>query len=225
MGTVKILVPYRGDNGRRDELWTFTHHWLKPLNYPITVGESPDGIFNRAAAINHAAEKAGDWDVALIMDADTILPHHQLHAAVTTAQTTGKLTAAFTSVVELNQECTDHVMATGDLNLATLGIENHRQGSMIDESSALACPRRLWEKVEGFDEHFAGWSCEDNAFWKAATIMGGPPERIPGHAYHLWHPINRPNNTSPQYRYNQRRWKHYARARTEADLKRVRDLP
>ena len=57
-----ILVPYRSDGDRRDQLWDFTRNWLQRHHpdYPIYLGPSPDGPFNRSAAINQAARDAGE---------------------------------------------------------------------------------------------------------------------------------------------------------------------
>ena len=69
-----ILVPRRDDNGYRDELWAWTQGWWEreQSHMPIIEGYHTDGLFNRSAAINTAARIAGDWDVAVIIDADVI---------------------------------------------------------------------------------------------------------------------------------------------------------
>ena len=69
-----ILVPRRDDNGYRDELWAWTKAWWEreQSHMPIIEGYHTDGLFNRSAAINTAARIAGDWDVAVIIDADVI---------------------------------------------------------------------------------------------------------------------------------------------------------
>ena len=223
MNTV-VLVPYRGDNGgRRDQLWAFTRKWFdQHLDWGIRVGCSPPGPFNRSAAINQAAR--GDWDVAVIHDADTIVPAHQLTAAVSVTADTNRLTFAFTTVVDLSQTCTDHLLATNSIDLEHLGIDGTRTAPLATQSSALAITRDLWDRVGGFDEHFVGWSAEDNAFCKAATLHGGEPHRIPGHAFHLWHPPGRPPGNDPNYVNNQRRWRHYHAARTVEQLQRVQVL-
>lgn len=222
--SVRILVPYRGDNGgRRDQLWAYTRKWLdQHLPYDIVLGPSPAGPFNRSAAVNAAAHSAGSWDVAIIHDADTVVPAHQIKAAVHAATTTGRLAFAFTSVVDLGKECTDRVLATNTLDLEHLTIDAIRTAPLATQSSALAVTRELWERVGGFDELFVGWSAEDNAFCRAATIMAGTPERIPGHAFHLWHPPGRPPGSDPNYIRNQKRWRQYQAARTPQHLSMLR---
>ena len=68
--TTIIIVPYRPDNGQRDKLWRHVKRrlTLEQPTWSIVEGRSPDGPFNRSAAINDAA--GCDWDTAVITDAD-----------------------------------------------------------------------------------------------------------------------------------------------------------
>lgn len=222
-----ILVPYRPDGGHRDRLWQFTKQWLQdrhPL-YEIFEGHSPDGPFNRSAAVNDAASQAGDWQVAVIADADTIVPARQLRKAVAAATLDDRLVAAFTSVIELDKHCTENILTAG-LSLDTLGIDRVRTDDIATQSSALAINRFLWDKIGGFDEKFIGWGGEDNAFWKAAEIHGGTPKRIDGSAIHLWHEPAADRRTRLRdagYQANLQRWKRYARARTAQQLNQARE--
>lgn len=216
-----ILVPFRAADARREQLWLFTRKWLEQRHsWPIIIGESPDGPFNRSAAINHAAAQQ-DWDVAVVHDADTVVPGPHLEEAVRTAQDSGRLTFAFTSVVDLDKDCADAILATGDISLDRLSMEGIRTSPLAIQSSALAVPRRLWEKVGGFDEQFVGWSAEDNAFCRAATLAGGEPKRVAGHAFHLWHEPAPRDMSDPNYARNQRRWSKYRSARTFDHLKTI----
>ena len=87
---VVILVPRRGGYPDRDRLWAFCRTWW--LNdfpdWEIHEGEGPEGPFCRSHAINEAATKAGDWDVAVIIDADVLLDPHAVRAAVDLAVAT-----------------------------------------------------------------------------------------------------------------------------------------
>src|SRR5690606_41252282 len=58
--------------------------------------------------------------------------------------------------------------------------KNHR-------SICIVVPRVVFEAVGGFDEGYRGWGAEDDAFWHAATIAAGDPQRVAGVAYHLHH--------------------------------------
>lgn len=180
-----ILVPYRGDGGHRDRLWDFICNRLQAhhCDYPIIVGPSPDGPFNRGAAINEAARHE-DWDVAVVHDADTWVPPAHLERAVELACGTGTLVAAFTTVVEISQKSTDFILAHADNFVYVPGDDAViRTSEITTQSSVLAIRRTLWDNIGGFDERFVGWGGEDNAFWKAASIIAGDPLRVQGRAF------------------------------------------
>ena len=219
---IPILVAWRPDQGHRDQIWKHlrTHYWDN-LPYRIVEGASPDGPFNRAAAVNAAAHHAAEWDVAVIADADTWVPAHRLAHAVTEAQQTGKLVAAFNHVLELSETSTHRILSGEHQQIFDLDICNVRITEIITQSSMLAIPRTLWDKAGGMDEQFLGWGGEDNAFWYVCRALAGEPIRLPGPAFHLWHEpaldcMIRMND--PQYRKNLNRWQQLSRARTPQQL-------
>lgn len=214
-----VLVPLRKDYGRRDRIWTHLkrHHWK---NHTVVTGKSPDGPFNRSAAINQAAKQTG-WDVAVIADADTWVPDDQLRAAAELAKETGKLTAAFTAVVELTEQCSDAILAGRKFSHNELGIERVRTEPLVTQSSMLVVTKELWDTVGGFDERFIGWSCEDNAFWRSCHLLAGPPNRVDGYAYHLWHPPALRSRSDRNYTNNQSLWRQYRNATNRTQLRKV----
>jgi N-terminal domain of galactosyltransferase len=222
-----ILVPYRTDGGRREELWQFTRAWLERHHpqYPIYIGESPDGPFNRSAAINDAARKAGDWDVAVVSDSDTVVPAAQLDKAVSEAHREGMLTSALNKVAELSKESTDQLLAGADVEIQDLKKDRTRTRDDMTQSSVIAFPRTLWDSIGGFDEEFCGWGCEDNAFWLASTVFGGgEPRRIDGCAFHLWHEVAyKIKVLDPIFRSNFKRLRHYKKAETLGQLALLRN--
>lgn len=218
------LIPFRADLGHRDRLWDHlkTNYW-SDLPYPVIVGHHDEGPFNRSKAVNTAARSAGDWDVAIIADSDTWVPIPQLTEAVRMAGAIKRLVAAFTAVVELDGRCTGQILS-GQLDFLTLGVDCVRSADLATQSSMIAVPRELWNNIGGFDEKFCGWGGEDNAFWRAATILGGRPQRIDGYAYHLWHQpaiTTSKRSSDPGYRQNLVRWNRYRTARSEQSLRQV----
>ena len=219
-----VLVPYRADRGHRDRLWQHlkTHYWAD-LPYPLIVGHHDGGPYNRSAAINTAARSAGDWDVAIIADSDTWVPVSQLTDAVRQAGTGGQLVSALTAVAELDARCTAEILS-GCVDFLNIGLERVRSGELDTQSSMLAVPRALWDNIGGFDERFAGWGGEDNAFWRAATILGGRPNRVDGYAYHLWHQMaisRQERRKDPEYQANYQLWHRYSLANNAQALRRT----
>jgi hypothetical protein len=222
--TIPVLVPWRPDGGRRDDLWRYVRRsfWSTLPGFRIVTGRSPGGPFNRSAAVNDAAALAGNWRVAVIADNDTWVPPAQLLAAVDTATKSQRLTAAFSRVVELSRDYTDGLL-DGSASLADFNIDWVRTEALGVQSSMLVVPRELWNNIGGFDEKFAGgWGGEDNAFWRAASILAGEPMRVPGCAFHLWHEpaaTDAYKRYDPGYRANLARWNRYRVASTVPQLR------
>lgn len=220
---VPVLVPYRPDGGHRDRLWAHLsdEYWQALPAYRTYTDPGPDGPFNRSAAINVAARQAGNWDVAVIADSDTWVPPTQLYEAVRLARRTGSLVSALTSVIQLGQDYTESLLRGTS---GILSAERVRTLDIETESSMIVVPRVLWERIGGFDEKFVGWGGEDNAFWRAATILGGAPLRVDGAAFHLWHDtadvIER--KMDPGYMLNLKRWLSYHdQAKCECSLRKI----
>jgi hypothetical protein len=115
------LVPRRADGARRDQLWRWARErWP----FEVVEGSSPDGPFNRSAAINDAARKAGDWDIAAIIDADTLVPQPQLDLALrlveqadesAVAQRDGLAVLPFTHYCLVSRKESDRLLAGREL--------------------------------------------------------------------------------------------------------------
>lgn len=84
---VVTLVPWRGGDELREQSWDIVRPYLERFGWRIYLGD-PEGPWSRGAAINAAARDAGNWDVAVIADVDTI-PPEGLDAAVVTALRSG----------------------------------------------------------------------------------------------------------------------------------------
>ena len=217
-GTV-FLVPRRPDGAHRDRLWNRCRsHWLSSCpGIPIIEGASPDGPFNRSAAINAAA--SGDWGVAVILDADVLAPASQIYDAVEMAVRTGRMVLGFTEYLALNALMTRRVLEGGEPWESVQGI-SLRQWS--HESSIVVVTRELFDEVGGFDERFVGWGQEDVAFSQACRVLSGEPIRIPGRVVHLYHGRSpERDRRQPEYRANQLLGKRY---RETKEPQAMRDL-
>lgn len=184
-----ILVPRRSDGGHRDRLWEFTRRRWESFGWPIIEGVSPDGPFNRAAALNEAAMLAGDWDVALIIDADVIAHPPSVRDAVDTARGIGRMVVSHSDRIMLNRTGTEKVLGGYD---GPWRIRQMVETVYTDSvSCCVAVPRALWDLVGGFDEKFSGWGYEDTAFQIAAeTLSGKPLMRLASELFHLHHPVS-----------------------------------
>lgn len=192
---VVILVPRRGGYADRDRLWAFCRTWW--LNdfpdWEVHEGEGPEGPFCRSHAINEAAAKAGDWDVAVIIDADVLLDPHAVRAAVDLAAATDGMTLAYHRRVLLDGPATDKVLSGYRGNWDELGRQAKDRFDAC--SSAVVVTRKTWDAVGGFDERFVGWGWEDVAFRCAVeTVTGREMVKIAATCWHLFHITSSGNN-------------------------------
>lgn len=184
---VVVLVPRRADHGRRDDIWLWVRdRWIRERpDFKIVVGSHEGKApFNRSLAINRAATKAKDWDVAIIADADSFVSIEQIDAAVKVCADTGQMTLAYDRFVYLSRAMSDQIMAGFDGNWWS-GVEWTMPGTC---SSMVVVTRAVWGEAEGFDEGFdTGWGADDIAASHKFQTFGGGLQRIPGEVWHLWH--------------------------------------
>lgn len=184
---VVILVPRRDGFPERDRTWRWVRGWWTANlpEFPIVEGHhhAHEGLFCRSAALNRAADAAGDWDVALIIDSDIICDPEHVREAVRRAALEGTVAVPFTVRHNLDRLGSEKVMAgyTGPW-------EPYIARNFFDQhSSVIAVPRTVWQTVGGFDETFRGWGMEDTAFCIAATVLVRPWIHMEGECWHLWH--------------------------------------
>lgn len=198
-----FAIPYRESDARRRELFEFVRSWLDDHHpqWPLWAGASPDGPFNRGAAINDAARNADDdWEVLIVHDADNICDPYTLRRAVHLADVTGKVYFPFETYTYLDQFTSDRLMDQGNWFIApelhphqvfrTTVRHKHYSGIQV-------IPRRTYEAVGGYIE-LTGWGAEDAIMNTVFETFGPGVEWLPGGAFHLWHPANRndPNDVN-----------------------------
>jgi hypothetical protein len=205
---VAILVPRRAGIPERDRLWAFAREWWERdhPDWPIVEGHHDGpGPFNRAKAINTAAEAAGAWDVALVIDADVLCNPQAIREGVQRAADGGYLVVTHNARIMLTRVGTEKVLAGYRGPWKEKGMVEKTWPDSV--SCSVAIPRTLWDAVGGFDENFEGWGFEDTAFTLAAEHVSG---RLLGfvhsECWHLWHtrgPDAKPS--SPTFRANKAR--------------------
>lgn len=212
-----VLVPRRPEPWR-DRLWEYVRAGMEAA-FPwagVVEGQSPAGPFNRSRALNEAAERS-DWDVAVILDADTVPTFRPNVAdAIDLALDSGKLVCAQDNLRSLSRSGTKAVLA-GECAIADA---EKRWDYPNPKSSCVVVNRQTWELVGGFDERFEGWGYEDAAFFHACQALVGV-ERQSGVAYHLWHPRSQEKNPArAEYQTNRALGGLYKGARRDAETMR-----
>lgn len=193
--TVAVLVPRRCDGGRRDRLFEFTRKWWEKEHpeYELIEGHHDDGLFNRAAAVNHAAGQT-TADVLAICDGDVIPP--EVGAAVDLAASTGRAVLAYgyDGYTPLTASMTDRVLDGYDGRWDLPNGVSRSDRSKDHVSSCVVVPRALFDAVGGMDERYRGWGPEDRDFHHKLRVLGGGVLRVPGKVFHLHHPFSPERN-------------------------------
>lgn len=216
---VVVLVPWRPGNPERERLWAFTKAWWqRDHDWPIIEAAGPtDGSFNRSAAINEAASAAGDWDVAVIIDADVIANANAVRCGVELAHATNQMVVTHDERVMLSKGGTRKVLGGYRGSWRGPGMSERTWQDSV--SCSVVVSRTLWDLVGGFDELFVGWGREDTAFRVAAeTLTGKPLIRLSSELFHLWHTESpEARKTSPVRKRNEERHQRYVAARWNVD--------
>jgi hypothetical protein len=213
---VAIIVPRRSDGGLRDVWWNFTETWLEDHHpeWEIIIGDSPEGPFNRGAALNAAADiaLAKGHEVLVVHDGDNITDPARLEEAVVRAAKTGKAWFPSDCYIYLDEQssldfrrqqmregchpalgCTGHwwprpAWFKENINPATVRAEPGYNASVRNRhiSGILAVPASAWVKVGGFMP-LTGWGREDSIFWLLLEHLTGQPSYLAGTTIHFWH--------------------------------------
>ena len=189
MASVVTLVPWRGGDRNREQAWDAVRPRLEALGYPLFTGDSR-GHWARAAACNAAAAAAGTWEIALVADADTILERDAVSRTIERVSRTRAAARPHDHRFMLSHAGSRLLIREGKVGEKFLWSDAPGGG-------ALVIHRDAWDHVGGYDERFIGWGYEDSAMnISLATTAGW--ERLPGIAYHLWHPMPNFRSTRAQ---------------------------
>lgn len=196
---VVVCAPFGTDHAERQRNWDYVQTWIKQHhNWDIYEGGSDRDPFSPAQARNQAAASAGDWDVALFWDTDSIAHPDAIRETVTLAADTDKLVIAGSGHTYMDELSTERFLATGLMfPQPTDWADTKRQRFTFDDRSVyrdpcsgiLAVTRRLWEQTGGYVDSLGGQdSHEDLIFWQQAVLFGAGVTRVAGMKLHLHHP-------------------------------------
>jgi GT2 family glycosyltransferase len=211
MVELSVLIPYKPDNGSRDEAfrWVSSFYQTYMPFAEVCLGSSKSENFSRSQAINDAAKKAAT-DLFLIADNDIFYdPSLILEAKEKLKKHAWVI--PYKKVHDIHEESTRELLKTDPVWPLVTPVQSTVRPYKPKGGLTLV-PRKHFEAVNGFDERFIGWGGEDDAFAYAMNTLCGKPYRLKKEVYHLWHPNSRENG-NPNYKNNYKLFRKYYRAR------------
>lgn len=144
--------------------------------------------WHHAASFNHGAV-ATDRDVLVLMDADVTVNQSALLAAAACARAGGW--AMMRHYAQLNPATTDWLLGQAPIFRLQPSLMGDRWCGWVGDSCSwaglVAIRRSDYMAIRGYDERLSGWAPDDIGFGLTASALIGPPMRIPGAVWHLWH--------------------------------------
>jgi hypothetical protein len=194
--SVAVVVPFgsmgcawRDRNFLHITGWIGQHH----PGWPVFTGLSDRVPFSPAQARNSGAGLAGDWDVIVFWDADTLAHPDAVNEAVRRAHADPVMVLAGDSHIYSDELSADRYLANGLMfpkprgdNMKPFGKEGIYRRPC---SGIVAVGRRLWDATGGYIDCLGGEdSHEDLAFFQQCQIFGDGVQWVAGIQVHLWHP-------------------------------------
>jgi len=182
---INIYIPYNNDKQcvYREQAFSAVYKYYSSIkDFDVKVLSSTP--FSRAAARNAVFEdRLEDNETVFFSDADIIVSEAQVREAVSKASQSQEMILAYTNLSKMNAQETRYYILTGD------AVKNKRL-IKFQCSGSFAIPVTLLRKIGGWDERFIEWGCEDRVFFYLAAFLRDKVycQRLPGIAYHLFHP-------------------------------------
>lgn len=201
------------DDGSTDETSSIVRRFAESASFPVKFTTHPHEAFQLSRCRNEGVA-ASEAPYLLFLDGDCILPpdHVRIHL-----ERRRPNTVMAGACLRLEKEASDTVTVEtiGSGEFMRLGSPKEkrwlaklrRQGWFYEAINHPTKPRLfgnnigIWrddyERVNGYDERFEGWGCEDDDLRLRLRRAGVRIRSILGHTftYHLWHPNESTNPT------------------------------
>jgi GT2 family glycosyltransferase len=204
-GLFEVVV---ADDGSQDRTHDVVHQFARSADFPVKLTTHPHLDYRVAMCRNDGA-RASCGQYLLFSDGDCVFPPEHLAThlrlrkpGVVMAGNSYRLTRQATERIDLAGIAAgafeDFVTPAERRRLFRLWLKNKYYQLVAHPSKPKlnACDFGIWredyERVNGFDEGFVGWGCEDDDLGKRLRRAGVRVETIlrHTHVYHLWHPLD-----------------------------------
>jgi GT2 family glycosyltransferase len=194
------------DDGSQDDTAAVVADYSRRVPFSVRFVTQPHAGF-RAARCRNAGVRAATSPHLLFCDGDCVLPPDHIETHLQSWKP-GHYTSGY--CVRLDEAASQHVTAAvvrfGDLAPLVPATELkklaklHRKAWWYNllghatkpalKSTDFSLARADYELVNGFDERFQGWGCEDDDLGRRLMAAGLRPISVldKTHLFHLWHP-------------------------------------
>jgi glycosyltransferase involved in cell wall biosynthesis len=177
-----VIVLWRPGDPHRERIWKLARRCWKDAGLDVVEADDPRGLY---AARNTGARNSGNWDVAIFADADILLHDYgRAVQALGIAANGGSYVCAYSELEVLDERETKWIRRHADIERRSRAPGVVFTGSWV---GCYAISREFFDELGGYDERFYPYYGQDAAIVHAASTLGRL-ERVPGVAYHLWHP-------------------------------------
>ncbi len=202
-GGLEVVVT---DDGSRDETPRLVREFAATASFPVRFTTHPHDGFQLSRCRNEGVS-ASTADYLVFVDGDCILPPDHLRVHLDRRRDNTAQAGYFARIDEATSgRITEEDIRRGDFacwvswgerwHLFKLQWKSAFYSLIRDPTrpklfgNNIGIARRDYERVNGYDENFRGWGCEDDDLRLRLRAAGVQIESILRwtHIYHLWHP-------------------------------------
>lgn len=202
-GQMEVVVT---DDGSRDETARIVREFVNEVDFPVRMTTHPHDGFRLAQCRNEGVA-ASTAPYLLFIDGDCLLPPDHVrthldcrrpgvvyagycvHLDEPTSATIDAVAARAGQFTSLATWAERWKLLTMDLSARFYSLIGHAEKPKLFGGN-IGIARTDYERVNGYDENFVGWGCEDDDLRLRLRKAGVRIESILGWTctYHLWHP-------------------------------------
>ena len=180
------MIPWRdGCPHRRRALdWVVAKWRDRHPDWPVAIGEHPDGPWCKALAVDAGLAQVDD-EVIVIADGDVWIPDPAAIPAAIAALDDAAWSIPHRMVHRITDDATTALIDGDPFTTAMPTTQPAYRGWA---GGGITITTRDTYRVAPLDARFNGWGQEDEAWSSALRCLVGPPWRGDADLVHLWHP-------------------------------------